>query len=78
MQDVADWTDLSRNTVRKVIDYFERLNILGLTRSLGRAKMYHLSEDNPAVDHMIELDMKLSHDYAHNLQGTPVPVTRKK
>ncbi len=78
MQDVADWTGLSRNTVKRFVQYFERLNVLRFTRSLGRAKLYHLSEDNPAIDHMIELDMKLSHDYAHSLQGTPVPVAKKR
>ena len=40
LQDVADETELSRNTVRKIIKEMLELEIIKPTRNVGRAKMF--------------------------------------
>ena len=68
LQDVADATELSRNTVRKIIKEMLELSIIKPTRNVGRAKMFQLNKENEYVRHLIELDLNLSKQFSDTLE----------
>jgi len=68
LQDVADATELSRNTVRKIIKEMLELKIIKLTRNVGRAKMFQINKGNEYVNHLIRLDFSLSKRYSETLK----------
>ncbi|RLI43993.1 hypothetical protein DRO69_08390 [Candidatus Bathyarchaeota archaeon] len=68
LQDVADATELSRNTVRKVIKEMLELKIIKPTRNVGRAKMFQINKENEYVKHLIKLDISLSKQYSDTLE----------
>ena len=67
LQDVADATELSRNTVRKAIEEMLKLKIIRPTRNVGRAKMFQINKGNKYVRHLIKLDLSLSKQYSDAL-----------
>ena len=69
LQDVADATELSRNTVRKAIKEMQELKIIKPTRNVGRAKMFQINKENEYVRHLIRLDLSLSKQYSDTLEG---------
>ena len=69
LQDVADATELSRNTVRKIIKEMLELEIIKPTRNVGRAKMFQINRGNEYVNHLIKLDLSLSKQRSDTLEG---------
>jgi DNA-binding Lrp family transcriptional regulator len=76
-QDVADATELSRNTVHKVIKEMLELKIIKPTRSVGRAKMFQLNRENEYVKHLIKLDLSLSKQYSNTLERKVEAISEK-
>jgi MarR-like DNA-binding transcriptional regulator SgrR of sgrS sRNA len=68
LQDVADATELSRNTVRKIIKEMLELEIIKPTGNVGRAKMFRINKGNEYVRHLIKLDFSLSKQYCGTLE----------
>jgi len=62
--EVMEGTDLSRATLFNVWPKLEALELLIVTRTVGRAKMYKLNKKNPVVKKLIELDDAISEYYA--------------
>jgi len=69
LQDVAEATQLSRNTVRKAIQEMLELKMIKPTRTVGRAKMFQINKTNQHVRHLIKLDRNLSKLYSDTVQG---------
>ena len=67
-QDVADATELSRNTVHKALKEMLELKTIKPTRNVGRAKMFQLNKDNEYVKHLIKLDLSLSKQYSNAIE----------
>ena len=67
LQDIADYTELSRNTISKVLKQMLKLNIIIETREIGRAKMMQLNKNNPYVSYLKTLDINLSKQYSDSL-----------
>jgi len=78
LQDVADATDLSRNTIRKTIQEMLELKIIKPTRNVGRAKMFQINKTNQYVRHLIKLDRNLSKLYSDTLQRRVLAVAEKQ
>jgi Fe2+ or Zn2+ uptake regulation protein len=77
LQDAADATELSRNTVRKAIEEMLELKIIKPTRNVGRAKMFQLNKENQYVKHLIKLDRSLSKLYSDTLQSKVIAIAEK-
>jgi len=60
LQDVAETTELSRNTARKAIQEMLELKIIKPTRNVGRAKMFQINKANEYVEQLMKLDRSLS------------------
>jgi DNA-binding transcriptional ArsR family regulator len=65
--EIADGSDLSRGTLFSVWPRLEALELVVLTREVGRAKMYKLNKKNPIARKLIELDDAISDFYATKL-----------
>ncbi|KPV63729.1 MAG: hypothetical protein AOA66_0685 [Candidatus Bathyarchaeota archaeon BA2] len=77
LQDVADATELSRNTVRKAIKEMLELKIIKQTRNVGRAKMFQIDKGNQYVRHLIKLDLNLSKQYSDRLERKVEAIAEK-
>lgn len=65
--EIAKGSDLSRGTLFSVWPRLEALELVVLTREVGRAKMYKLNKKNPIARKLIELDDAVSDFYASKL-----------
>jgi len=77
LQDVADATELSRNTVRKAIKEMLELKIIKPTRNVGRANMFQINKANEYVKHLIKLDRNLSKLHSDTLQRKVLAVAEE-
>jgi len=77
IQDVAEATELSRNTARKTIQEMLELKIIKPTRNVGRAKMFQINKTNEYVKHLIKLDHNLSKLYSDTLQGKVLAIAKE-
>jgi len=77
LQDVADATELSRNTVRKAIKEMLELKIIKPTRNVGKAKMFQLNKENEYVRHLIKLDLGLSKQHFNTLERKVEVISEK-
>lgn len=59
MSDTARNSGVGWATLSRLWPSFIKLKIVILTREIGKAKLYKLNEDNPAVRELIELYKKL-------------------
>lgn len=65
--EIAEGSDLSRGTLFSVWPRLEALELVVLTREVGRSKMYKLNKKNPVARKLIELDDAVSDFYATKL-----------
>jgi len=77
LQDVADATELSRNTVHKAIKEMLELKIIKPTRNIGRAKMFQINRENEYVRHLIKLDTSLSKQHSDAIERKVEAITEK-
>jgi len=77
LQDVAEATELSRNTARKAIQEMLELKIIKQTRNVGRAKMFQINKANEYVKHVIKLDHSLSKLYSDTLHGKVLAIAKE-
>jgi DNA-binding transcriptional regulator YhcF (GntR family) len=77
LQDVADATELSRNTVRKATKKMLELKIIKMTRNVGRAKMFQINRENEYVKHLIKLDLSLSKQYSNTMERKAEAMSEK-
>jgi len=76
LQDIADYTELSRNTITKVLGQMLKLGLINETREIGRVRMMQLNKGNPYVAYLKTLDINLSKQYSStaptkNKRATP-------
>jgi hypothetical protein len=65
--EIAKGCNLSRSILFSVWPRLEALELVVLTREVGRAKMYKLNKKNPVAGKLIELDNAISDFYATKL-----------
>ena len=60
LTDIAENANIGWTTLHRIWDKLVQLNIVIPTREIGRAKLFKLNEENPAVEKLIKLyDMLL-------------------
>ena len=55
LTDIAENANIGWTTLHRIWDKLIRLNIVVPTREIGRAKLFKLNEENPAVERLIKL-----------------------
>ena len=55
LTDIAENANIGWTTLHRIWDNLLRLNIVVPTREIGRAKLFKLNEENPAVKKLINL-----------------------
>ena len=55
LTDIAGNANIGWTTLHRIWDNLLRLNIVIPTREIGRAKLFKLNEENPAVEKLIKL-----------------------
>ena len=55
LTDIAENANIGWTTLHRIWDNLEKLNLITPTRKIGRAKLYKLNEENPAVERLIKL-----------------------
>jgi len=55
LTDIAKNANIGWTTLHRIWDNLLRLNIVIPTRKIGRAKLFKLNEENPAVEKLIKL-----------------------
>lgn len=69
--DIAENSDVSRASLYSVWPQLERYEIVKASRKIGNTTLYRLNKENPVVQKLIELDLKLSREYA-DMEGKVV------
>ena len=55
LTDIAENANIGWTTLHRIWDKLVQLNIVVPTRKIGRAKLFKLNEENPAVEKLIKL-----------------------
>ena len=55
LTDIAENANIGWTTLHRIWDNLLRFNIVIPTREIGRAKLFKLNEENPAVERLIKL-----------------------
>jgi len=55
LTDIAENANIGWTTLHRIWDKLVQLNIVVPTREIGRAKLFKLNEENPAVEKLIKL-----------------------
>ena len=55
LTDIAENAHIGWTTLHRIWDKLVQLNIVVPTREIGRAKLFKLNEENPAVERLIKL-----------------------
>ena len=55
LTDIAENANIGWTTLHRIWDKLVQLNIVIPTREIGRAKLFKLNEENPAVEKLIKL-----------------------
>jgi len=62
--DIAKNSDVSRASLYSVWPQLERYEIVKASRKIGNTTLYRLNKENPVVQKLIELDLRLSREFA--------------
>ena len=74
--DIAENAGITRASLYKIWPVLEKYELLKESRKIGNTTLYKLNKTNPVVQKLIELDLKISREFANSLSGmknTPKP-----
>ena len=74
--DIAENAEISRASLYKIWPELEQYQILKESRKIGNTVLYKLNKENPVVQKLIELDLKISKEYAETLEEKQTLVAR--
>ncbi len=74
-KDIAENAGISRASLYKIWPTLERYELVKESRKIGNTTLYKLNKENPVVQKLIELDLKISKEYADMLEE-PKPATQ--
>ncbi len=65
--EIAENAGISRASLYKVWPMVEQYDLVKKSRKIGNTILYKLNKENPVVQELIELDFKISKEYADTL-----------
>jgi DNA-binding IclR family transcriptional regulator len=66
-QELAEENDLSRQTVYRIWDRVEKLELVEYTRQIGSAQLFQLNKDSPLVQQLLQFRNELQEDNSTSL-----------
>lgn len=66
--DIAENSGISRASLYKIWPILEKYKIVQKSRAIGNTVLYKLNKKNSVVQKLIELDLKLSREFADSLE----------
>lgn len=75
--DIAENSGVSRASLYSVWPQLERYEIVKASRKIGNTTLYRLNKENPVVQKLIELDLRLSREYADMGEKVAAKVANK-
>ena len=63
LSDIAENSKIDSTTLHRILDKMLRTGLVKPTREIGRAKLFNLNEENPAVKELIRLYDTLLHQH---------------
>lgn len=67
--EIAENAEISRASLYKVWPVLEMYGLVKESRRIGNAVLYKLNKENSLVKKLIELDLKISREFAETLTG---------
>lgn len=71
--DIAENAGISRASLYKIWPTLQKYELVKKSRKIGNTTLYKLNKENPVVQKLIELDLKISKEYADLLSEEPKP-----
>ena len=71
--ELAKNAGISRASLYAAWPILEKYALVKASRHIGNTTLYKLNKNNPVVQKLIELDLKLSREYADILAAAPKP-----
>ncbi len=71
--ELAKNAGISRASLYAVWPVLEKYALVKASRRIGNTTLYKLNKNNPVVQKLMELDLKLSREYADTLVATSKP-----
>jgi len=65
--EIAENAGISRASLYKVWPEIEQYELVKESRKMGNTTLYKLNKENPIMQKLIELDLKISREYAEGL-----------
>ncbi len=76
--EIAENADISRASLYKIWPNVEQYNIIKESRKIGNTTLYRLNKENPVVQELIELDLKISKEFAESLVEKRVMIAKSR
>jgi len=74
--EIAENSDISRASLYIIWPILEQYQIVKASRKIGNTTLYKLNKENPVVQKLIELDLKISKEFADNLSNEEIAIPR--
>ena len=71
--EIAENSGISRASLYNVWPVLKKYELVKARRKIGNTTLYKLNKKNPVVQKLIELDLKISKEYAETLVKEPKP-----
>ena len=65
--EIAENAGISRASLYNIWPTLERYELIKASRKIGNATLYKLNKENPVVQKLIELDLRVSKEFAETL-----------
>ena len=74
--EIAENAGIARASLYKIWPQLGRYELIKESRKIGNATLYKLNKENPVVQQLIELDLKISKEFAENLAEREMVVAK--
>lgn len=74
--EIAKDSSVGWSTLHTFWDKLEKFGIVKPTRTIGRAQLFKLNEENPVVQKLVKLDMDLTLAYAEKVNEKEVEIAQ--
>lgn len=76
--EIAENSEISRASLYKIWPTIEKYGIVKESRKIGSATLYKLNKENLVVQELIELDLKISKEFAESLSEKQIMIAKSR
>ena len=74
--DIADNAEISRASLYKIWPLLEKYQLIKESRKIGNTTLYKLNKENPLVQELISLDLKLSMEFVDKVEEKEIVIAK--